>query len=105
METQSAWHAQTDEELKKRKTKPSEEKQSERCPDHHVQRLAGGGGLVCRTWKKAAPTPTPEIRAKAQELVQGKTAELDKMAALYNYVAQNIRYVSLSFGLGRFQPH
>ena len=27
------------------------------------------------------------------------------MAALYNYVAQNIRYVSLSFGLGRFQPH
>jgi len=50
-------------------------------------------------------SPTPEIRAKAQELIQGRTSELEKIEALYDYVSKNIRYVSLSFGLGRYQPH
>ena len=49
--------------------------------------------------------PTPALRAKVAELTQGKTADLDKMQALYDYVAKNVRYVSLSFGLGRYQPH
>ena len=49
--------------------------------------------------------PTPEIRAKVAELTQGKTTELEKIQPLYKYVAQDIRYVSLSFGIGRYQPH
>ncbi len=49
--------------------------------------------------------PTPEIRAKVAELTQGKTTQLAKTQALYNYVSENIRYVSLSFGVGRYQPH
>jgi tetratricopeptide (TPR) repeat protein len=49
--------------------------------------------------------PTPEIRAKVAELTQSKTTELDKIQPLYDYVAKNIRYVSLSFGVGRYQPH
>jgi tetratricopeptide (TPR) repeat protein len=49
--------------------------------------------------------PTPEIRAKVAELTQGQTTELDKIQPLYDYVSKNIRYVSLSFGLGRYQPH
>ncbi|HXN19505.1 MAG TPA: DUF3857 domain-containing protein [Candidatus Binatus sp.] len=49
--------------------------------------------------------PTPEIRAKTLELIQGRQHELDKIEALYEYVSKNIRYVSLSFGLGRYQPH
>ncbi|MGH9714037.1 MAG: DUF3857 domain-containing protein [Candidatus Acidiferrales bacterium] len=49
--------------------------------------------------------PTPEIRAKTQELIQGHATELEKIQALYAYVSKNIRYVSLSFGLGRYQPH
>jgi len=49
--------------------------------------------------------PTPEIRAKTLELIQGSETTLDKIQALYNYVSKNIRYVSLSFGLGRYQPH
>ena len=49
--------------------------------------------------------PTPEIRAKAAELTTGRATDLEKMQALYGYVAKNIRYVSLSFGLGRYQPH
>jgi Flp pilus assembly protein TadD len=55
--------------------------------------------------EKGRTEPTPEIRAKTQELIQGRTAELDKIRALYDYVSKNIRYVSLSFGLSRYQPH
>jgi len=55
--------------------------------------------------EKGRTEPSPEIRAKTQELIQGRTAELDKIQALYDYVAKNIRYVSLSFGLSRYQPH
>jgi tetratricopeptide (TPR) repeat protein len=49
--------------------------------------------------------PSPEIRAKALELTAGSTTQLEKIQALYEYVSKNIRYVSLSFGLGRYQPH
>ena len=49
--------------------------------------------------------PTEEIRAKAAALTAGKTTDLDKIQALYDYVAPNFRYISLSFGVGRFQPH
>jgi Flp pilus assembly protein TadD len=38
-------------------------------------------------------------------LEQGRATELDKIQSLYWYVSKNIRYVSLSFGLGRYQPH
>jgi Flp pilus assembly protein TadD len=55
--------------------------------------------------EKGRAEPSPEIRAKTQELIQGRTAELDKIQALYDYVSKNIRYVSLSLGLSRYQPH
>jgi tetratricopeptide (TPR) repeat protein/transglutaminase-like putative cysteine protease len=49
--------------------------------------------------------PSPEIRAKTAALIQGRTTELGKIQALYEYVSKSIRYVSLSFGVGRYQPH
>jgi tetratricopeptide (TPR) repeat protein len=49
--------------------------------------------------------PNAEIRAKAAELTKGKSADIEKVEALYDYVAPNFRYISLSFGVGRFQPH
>jgi transglutaminase-like putative cysteine protease/tetratricopeptide (TPR) repeat protein len=48
---------------------------------------------------------TPAIRARADSLVRGKTSRRDSIAALYDFVATGFRYVSLSFGVGRFQPH
>ena len=48
--------------------------------------------------------PTPEIRRKAAELTAGRTTDVAKLEALYEYVATNFRYVSLSFGVGRYQP-
>jgi tetratricopeptide (TPR) repeat protein len=55
--------------------------------------------------EKGRADPTPEIRAKAQELTKGRATDLEKIQAIYEYVAKNIRYVNLSFGLGRYQPH
>jgi tetratricopeptide (TPR) repeat protein/transglutaminase-like putative cysteine protease len=48
---------------------------------------------------------TPEIRAKAEELTHDRASELDKLEAIYDFVAQRVRYVSLSFGVGQYQPH
>lgn len=49
--------------------------------------------------------PTPEIRAKAAELVKGATSETEKLQAIYNYVALKFRYIGIAFGIGRYQPH
>lgn len=50
-------------------------------------------------------TVTPDVRAKADEIVKGETSDAAKARALYQWVSENIRYVSLSFGVGRYQPH
>jgi tetratricopeptide (TPR) repeat protein len=57
------------------------------------------------TLERGPRTPTPQIRAKAAELTAGRATDLDRLQALYEYVAGNFRYVSLSFGIGRYQPH
>jgi tetratricopeptide (TPR) repeat protein len=54
--------------------------------------------------ERASRTVTPELRAKAQELTAGAATNLEKVQALYNYVALNFRYVSISLGAGRYQP-
>jgi tetratricopeptide (TPR) repeat protein len=48
--------------------------------------------------------PSKEIRSKADELTKGLTTEMDKTEALYDFVAKNFRYVSLSLGMARYQP-
>ncbi|HEX4002540.1 MAG TPA: DUF3857 domain-containing protein [Candidatus Acidoferrales bacterium] len=55
--------------------------------------------------EKGRTDPSPDIRAKTAALIEGRTTELDKIQALYEYVSKSIRYVSLSFGVGRYQPH
>jgi len=50
-------------------------------------------------------TADDSVRKKAEELSRGATTPAEKARRLYNYVALNIRYVSLSFGVGRLQPH
>ena len=55
--------------------------------------------------EKDRRAPTAEVRAKAQELTKGLNTDLEKTEALYDFVAKNFRYVSLSLGVGRYQPH
>ena len=50
-------------------------------------------------------TPDERIRAKAEELTRGRSSDQEKIQALYEFVAKNFRYVSLSLGQGRYQPH
>jgi tetratricopeptide (TPR) repeat protein/transglutaminase-like putative cysteine protease len=45
------------------------------------------------------------IEKKAFELTRGAATQKEKAQRLYDFVAKNIRYVSLSFGVGRLQPH
>jgi len=48
---------------------------------------------------------TPAVRAKADEVTRGLTTDEAKIRALYAYVSTQIRYISISFGVGRYQPH
>jgi Domain of Unknown Function with PDB structure (DUF3857)/Transglutaminase-like superfamily len=47
---------------------------------------------------------TPELKAKAEELVRHARDEREKVLALYNYVA-NLRYVAVPMGVNSFRPH
>ena len=47
---------------------------------------------------------SPEVRAAAQEITRNAKTPLEKVRAVYDFVS-HIRYVSLSFGTGRYQPH
>jgi len=49
--------------------------------------------------------PDETVKTEAATLVKDKKDDMAKVNALYDYVSRNIRYVSLSFGLGRYQPH
>jgi tetratricopeptide (TPR) repeat protein len=49
--------------------------------------------------------PGEKIRTKTAELLRGRNSDKEKIEALYEYVAKNFRYVSLSLGQGRYQPH
>ena len=49
--------------------------------------------------------PTKDVQAKADALTKGLTSDLDKIQALYDFVAQNFRYVSLSLGQAAYRPH
>jgi tetratricopeptide (TPR) repeat protein/transglutaminase-like putative cysteine protease len=49
--------------------------------------------------------PDDIIKKKAAELTHGANSAEEKARTLYSFVALSIRYVSLSFGIGRYQPH
>jgi len=50
-------------------------------------------------------TVTAGIRTKALELTKGLTDDDAKIRALYHFVSTHFHYISLSFGIGRYQPH
>ena len=50
-------------------------------------------------------TPDDAIRAKVADLTAGKPSLEAKQHAVYDFVATDIRYIGVAFGVGRFQPH
>lgn len=47
---------------------------------------------------------TPELEAQLATIVRGSTTLTDSLRAVHRYVAQDVRYVSLSLGIGGYQP-
>jgi tetratricopeptide (TPR) repeat protein/transglutaminase-like putative cysteine protease len=97
-------HKQRDEDdsarKKRRRAQPEQ-------PD--VQMTTFGSWEAVGRWyaglERDRRAPSPEVRARAEELVKGRGSDMEKLQAIYDYVAKNFRYVSLSFGVGRYQPH
>src|ERR1700675_4353183 len=50
-------------------------------------------------------TVDDSVRRKAQEITRGADTPTEKARLLYDFVARNVRYVSISLGVGRYQPH
>jgi transglutaminase-like putative cysteine protease/tetratricopeptide (TPR) repeat protein len=50
-------------------------------------------------------TMDDSVRKKADELTKGTDTPTEKARRLYDFVARNVRYVSISLGVGRYQPH
>ncbi len=62
-------------------------------------------GLWYGQLQKARVAVSPAIQAKAAELTKGLTSDVEKQKAIYTYVSTKFRYISVSFGVGRYQPH
>ena len=89
----------------------SSDKQAEqvksKSPDVELTTFADWG-TVARWYAKleqGRSEPTPEIRAKTEELTRGQSDALGKIQALYDFVSTNIRNVELPLGQGGWQPH
>jgi len=50
-------------------------------------------------------TVDDSVRKKAEEITKGANTPTEKARRLYDFVARNVRYVSISLGVGRYQPH
>ena len=48
---------------------------------------------------------TPDLAAKAKELVAGQTDFTAKIQSIASYMQRNIRYVGIEIGIGGLQPH
>ena len=49
--------------------------------------------------------PGAEVKAKVAQLTAGKLTLQEKVQAVYAYVATQIHYIGVAFGVGRYQPH
>ena len=99
----------------KRRTKEEEEEARKKKPDSDEPKPPQIQMSTFQSWDEVGKwyaglerdrvVADEKIRAKAESLVQGLSTDKEKIEALYNFVAKNFRYVSLSLGQGRYQPH
>ncbi|MFA5356331.1 MAG: DUF3857 domain-containing protein [Candidatus Omnitrophota bacterium] len=47
----------------------------------------------------------PAIKEKVRELAAGKKSDEDKISAIYNFCAKDIRYVAVEYGQAGYEPH
>ncbi|HKR13954.1 MAG TPA: DUF3857 domain-containing protein [Pyrinomonadaceae bacterium] len=100
-----------DEDEEKEKEEKAEEEIEEKDPEEvrpHVQLTTFQSWDEVGQWyaglQRDRVVPDEKIKLKAEEIIKGRATEKEKVTALYEYVAKNFRYVSLSLGQGRYQP-
>ncbi len=103
----SSSHTVREDDKEKKGKKKKTRKPQEEFPDVQVTTFSSWEqvGKWYAGLEKDRRNPSPEVRAKAAELTTGLNSDIEKVQALYDYTAKNFRYVSLSFGQGRYQPH
>lgn len=67
--------------------------------------MLGRNGNTADCVRTPRTVPTPEIRAKAHELTCNAQTETEKIQAIFDYVSTTFRYIGISLGIGRYQPH
>ncbi len=79
-------------------------------PAHHsVQVTTFQDWDAVGQWIKSLVAPravaTPQVRAKADELTRNAKTDAEKTQLIYDYVSTKFRYIGISLGIGRYQPH
>ena len=79
-------------------------------PEHHsVQITTFQDWDAVGQWIKSLLAPravaTPPVRAKADELTRNAKTDTEKIQVIYDYVSTKFRYIGISLGIGRYQPH
>lgn len=74
--------------------------------DIHVSSLVSwrAAGAWYGTVLSGVAAPGAAVSAKARQLTAGASTPEERLRALYGFVAREIRYVSLAFGIGRLEP-
>ena len=100
----SSSHATPEDENTKK-----EKSRAEQTPELDIRASSFASWEELGAWyRQLESTPssvTPELQQKADELTQGRATPLEKLEALYDYVAKNFRYVSLGLGAAGYEPH
>jgi transglutaminase-like putative cysteine protease/tetratricopeptide (TPR) repeat protein len=94
-------------ERDKNKDKKKDEADDETGPDVQLTTFTNWD-QVARWYAKLQGermTVDDSVRKKALELTKGADTPTEKARRLYDFVARNVRYVSISLGIGRYQPH
>jgi transglutaminase-like putative cysteine protease/tetratricopeptide (TPR) repeat protein len=102
-----AWHFQNDHPLGPDEAAAATRRLREHGPAVQVTSFRSWGEVgdaILDLWRDRAAV-TPAIRAKALALTAGAATDEARIDAIYRYVAADVRYVSVSFGIGRIQPH
>jgi tetratricopeptide (TPR) repeat protein len=105
------WHSSNEKlgEAKKGKRAREREQLTGTAPPPSIELATFTNWQELGAWywrlQRERATPSPAIKAKALELTKGMEKTEDKIKALYHYVSSEFRYISLDFGIGRYQPH
>lgn len=58
-----------------------------------------------RNLSKPRMTVSEEMKNLINKITHNKIEDIKKLEAIYNWVNENVRYISVSIGIGSFQPH